>query len=93
MAGFYSAALSKMPALQWPGLSPPCTPAGSFARTSVTDLDSMVLLRVGYEPAWVQCPDRRAAALKLVWRKGASEDADSHANCVTANQHDERLEW
>jgi hypothetical protein len=24
--GFYSAALSNMPALQWPGLSPPCTP-------------------------------------------------------------------
>ncbi|WP_100362672.1 hypothetical protein [Sphingomonas koreensis] len=25
MAGFYTAALSKSPALQWPGLSPPCT--------------------------------------------------------------------
>ena len=25
MAGFYSAALSKIPALHWPGLSPPCT--------------------------------------------------------------------
>ncbi|WP_422794998.1 helix-turn-helix transcriptional regulator [Sphingobium mellinum] len=25
MAGFYTAALSKTPALHWPGLSPPCT--------------------------------------------------------------------
>jgi hypothetical protein len=25
MAGFYSAALSNLPALHWPGLSPPCT--------------------------------------------------------------------
>ncbi len=40
-----------------------------------------------------QRPDRRAAALKLVWSKGASEDDDSPANCVTAIQHYERLEW
>ena len=34
MAGFYTAALSKTPALHWPGLSPPCT-AVTSATTGV----------------------------------------------------------
>jgi len=39
MAGFYSAALSILPALQWPGLEPPCTPQRIY-RTTCLDRNS-----------------------------------------------------
>jgi hypothetical protein len=77
MAGFYTAALSKSPALQWPGLSPPSTGI-AFSRR----MTRLFFTKLGRRTALTGCD-----GLTQPWKTGQLCRRQSNHFCAARDQH------
>ena len=75
MAGFYTALIGTSPTIQWPGLSPPCTPQAGFAEGSdylACQVDCDICMRLSRAFAFnlTRSHDQRVLARPLVSKNG-----------------------